>query len=193
MKILLLEDDPVLNEIIHEFLVSFNYEVTSIFDGEEAQQLIYEELFDLLLLDVNVPNLNGFDLLDDLRYHNIHTPTIFITSRDTLEDTKKGFKVGCDDYIKKPFNLSELQLRIENIIRLCQIKNYNTQMITLDVHYNYNTKTILSQDKAFHLSKMESKVFEYLIKNKNRVVSIEEISVNNWEYDEIPFETTIRT
>ena len=118
MKILLLEDDVILNEIIEEFLLSLNYEVISAFDGNKAEELIYEENFDLLLFDVNVPNITGFELLKNIRQNNINIPTIFITSRHTSEDVKIGFNSGCDDYIKKPFDLSELQLRIENIKKI---------------------------------------------------------------------------
>jgi len=103
MKILLLEDDEILNEIISSFLLKKGYIVESLFDGVEAQDILYTKSFDLLLLDVNVPNINGFDLLKDLRGHNINTPTIFITSLNETEDLKEGFLSGCDDYIKKPF------------------------------------------------------------------------------------------
>ena len=117
MKILLLEDDVILNEIIEEFLLTLNYEVVSTHDGEIAEELIYEELYDLLIFDVNVPSLNGFALLEKLRNNNINIPTIFITSLNTIEDLQTGFKVGCDDYIKKPFELAELNFVIENMMK----------------------------------------------------------------------------
>ena len=108
MNILLLEDDIILNEIIEEFLLSLNHNVTSLFDGEEALELIYDNKYDLLLLDVNVPNITGFELLKSIKENEINIPTIFITSLNTNDDMKKGFKIGCDDYLKKPFDLSEL-------------------------------------------------------------------------------------
>ena len=193
MKILLLEDDVILNEIIEEFLLSLNYDVITAFDGNIAEELIYEESFDLLLFDVNIPNITGFELLKNIRQNNINIPTIFITSRHTADDVKIGFNSGCDDYIKKPFELSELQLRIENIKRLRQIDNHGQIKIDNDTFYNYEKKVITRNHEEFNLSKIESKILEYFLKNKNKAISIDEISVNNWLYDEVPEATTIRT
>ncbi|WWW13068.1 response regulator transcription factor (plasmid) [Arcobacter cryaerophilus gv. pseudocryaerophilus] len=193
MKILLLEDDVILNEIIEEFLLSLNYEVITAFDGNIAEELIYEESFDLLLFDVNIPNITGFELLKNIRQNNINIPIIFITSRHTADDVKIGFNSGCDDYIKKPFELSELQLRIENIKRLRQIDNHGQIKIDNDTFYNYEKKVIIRNNEEFNLSKIESKILEYFLKNKNKTISIDEISVNNWLYDEMPESTTIRT
>ena len=193
MKILLLEDDVILNEIIEEFLLSLNYEVITAFDGFLAEELIYEESFDLLLFDVNIPNITGFELLKNIRQNNINIPIIFITSRHTADDVKIGFNSGCDDYIKKPFELSELQLRIENIKRLRQIDNHGQIKIDNDTFYNYEKKVIIRNNEEFNLSKIESKILEYFLKNKNKAISIDEISVNNWLYDEMPESTTIRT
>lgn len=193
MKILLLEDDVILNEIIEEFLLSLNYEVITSFDGNIAEELIYEESFDLLLFDVNIPNITGFELLKNIRQNNINIPIIFITSRHTADDVKIGFNSGCDDYIKKPFELSELQLRIENIKRLRQIDNHGQIKIDNDTFYNYEKKVIIRNNEEFNLSKIESKILEYFLKNKNKTISIDEISVNNWLYDEMPESTTIRT
>jgi DNA-binding response OmpR family regulator len=193
MKILLLEDDVILNEIIEEFLLSLNYDVITAFDGNIAEELIYEESFDLLLFDVNIPNITGFELLKNIRQNNINIPIIFITSRHTADDVKIGFNSGCDDYIKKPFELSELQLRIENIKRLRQIDNHGQIKIDNDTFYNYEKKVIIRNNEEFNLSKIESKILEYFLKNKNKTISIDEISVNNWVYDEMPESTTIRT
>ena len=193
MKILLLEDDVILNEIIEEFLLSLNYEVITAFDGNIAEELIYEESFDLLLFDVNIPNITGFELLKNIRQNNINIPIIFITSRHTADDVKIGFNSGCDDYIKKPFELSELQLRIENVKRLRQIDNHGQIKIDNDTFYNYEKKVIIRNNEEFNLSKIESKILEYFLKNKNKAISIDEISVNNWVYDEMPESTTIRT
>ena len=193
MKILLLEDDVILNEIIEEFLLSLNYDVITAFDGNIAEELIYEESFDLLLFDVNIPNITGFELLKNIRQNNINIPIIFITSRHTADDVKIGFNSGCDDYIKKPFELSELQLRIENIKRLRQIDNHGQIKIDNYTFYDYEKKVIIRNNEEFNLSKIESKILEYFLKNKNKTISIDEISVNNWLYDEMPESTTIRT
>jgi len=193
MNILLLEDDPLLNEIIEEYLTSKGYIVEPIFDGEEALDNIYEKSFDLLILDVNVPSMDGFKLSKSLKDNHIDIPTIFITSRHTSMDMHMGFKAGADDYIKKPFELSELGLRIENIKRLKNIDSHGKVALNESISYDYDSKTITNLDKNFILSKTEVKIFEYFLKNKNKVLSIDEISLNNWVYDEMPIATTIRT
>ena len=193
MKILLLEDDTLLNEIIEEFLMEIGHEVTSTFDGQEAIETIYENSFDLLVLDVNVPSLNGFDLLKSLKNNLIDIPSIYITSLHTSNDMKKGFDSGADDYIKKPFQLSELSLRINNIKRLRQIENLELRVLNSNISYDYETKEIIKGKEQIYLSKTEAKIFEYFLKNINKTVSIDEISLNNWIYDEIPSPTTIRT
>jgi DNA-binding response OmpR family regulator len=193
MKILLLEDDLLLNEIIEEFLLELDYNVTSVYDGNIAEELIYEEDFDLLLFDINVPNITGFDLLKRIRNNDIKIPLIFISSKNAEDDLKTGFSLGCDDYLKKPFHLSELKLRIENIKRLRHIKDNGIIKINDYITYSYELKVIKNQNEEFNLSKRESKILEYFIKNKNKTLSIDEISINNWIYDDIPAATTIRT
>ena len=121
MKILLLEDDLILNEILEEHLTNQKLQVITTFTSNEAIKYLYSEIFDLLILDVNVPDLNGFELLKELRKNNILTPAIFVTSLNMVEDMQKGFDSGCDDYIKKPFELKELDIRINNIKRLFNI------------------------------------------------------------------------
>lgn len=193
MKILLLEDDFILNEIITEFLLSLNHEVISVFDGLEAQTLAYEKIFDLLILDVNVPILNGFEFLKELRLRNIKTPAIFITSLNTADDLKHGFESGCDDYIKKPFELQELELRINNIKRLFNIDCNIEVCIAKGVTYNVQTFELNDNGQKTILPKKEAKILEYFLNNENKVVSPDELSVNVWSYEEYPLSSTIRT
>ena len=193
MKILLLEDDLILNEIIEEHLISQKHEITTVFTGLEAQDLLYSQRFDLLLLDVNVPILNGFELLKDLRQKEIYTPTIFLTSLNQIDDIEKGFKSGCDDYLKKPFELKELDLRINNIKRLFNIENEDLIKISKDTYLDKKNLLIKKENEQIHLAKKECEVLEYLINNSSKIVSIEELSLNVWAYEEAPISSTIRT
>jgi DNA-binding response OmpR family regulator len=161
--------------VISSFLLKKGYEVCVTYDGEEAEDELYKDNFDLLLLDVNVPSINGFELLKNLRKNNINTPAIFLTSLNQTDDLKEGFLSGCDDYIKKPFEFEELNLRIENIKRLYKIESLHVE------------------DKIYTLSKKESKVLEYFLKNKHRIISIEELGLNVWSYEDRPTDSTIRT
>ena len=193
MKILLLEDDLLLNEIIEEHLLLNEHNVTCAYDGFEAEELLYSQTFDLLLLDVNVPNINGFDLLKDLRAKDIRTPAIFITSLDMLEDMQKGFAAGCEDYIKKPFELKELDLRINNIKRLFNISPKEVITIAKDLILDKSNLVIIKNDKKIKIALKEVEVLQYLINNKSKPVSVEELSLNVWSYEDAPQEATIRT
>ncbi|WP_424687907.1 MAG: response regulator transcription factor [Halarcobacter ebronensis] len=193
MKILLLEDDILLNEIIEEYLISLKYNVVTTYDGQEALERIYEESFQFLILDVNVPSLTGLDLLKTLKQNKIDIPAIFITSLHTARDVEIGFDAGADDYLKKPFQLSELKARLNNIKRLRNIDSIGVIKINNYIEYNYDSKLLKVNEKTYTLPKIESKILEFFLKNKNKVLSIEEISLNNWVYDEIPTATTIRT
>lgn len=193
MKILLMEDDLLLNEIIEEHLQNKGYDVVSSFSGDEAQNIVYSQTFDLLLLDVNVPNINGFDLLEDLRQKDIKTAAIFITSANMMDDIEKGFKSGCDDYIKKPFELKELDLRIENIKRLYNISPSSHIQIADNILLDKDNLLINKNNERIHIAQKECDVLAYLIKNKNKPVSIDELSLNVWAYEEAPIASTIRT
>lgn len=193
MKIFLLEDDFILNEIIEEHLAKKNYDVKTAFDGNEAEQLLYSEKFDLLLLDVNVPGIDGFEILKTLRESGVKTPSIFITSLDMVNDIEKGFKSGCDDYIKKPFELKELDLRIENLKRLFNLNENDIISINSKIDFDIKNLLIIKNNEKVQISKKESEVLNYFLRKKNQVISIEELSLNIWSYEDSPNDSTIRT
>ena len=193
MRILLLEDDVILNELIEEFLVGLGYEVHSFYDGQEALDTIYDESFDLLLLDVGVPSLDGFSVLKSIKEIKIDIPTIFITSLNATDDLQKGFDIGCDDYIKKPFELKELEIRINHIKKIKHIESFDTVKFGLNIEYDFLNHKIIKEQQSFVLSNKEAKIFEYFIKHKNRIISLEELVSNIWEYDATPSNATIRT
>ncbi len=116
-KLLLLEDDLTLSETVVDYFEEKGFEVVAVYDGDEAQEIIYEQKFDLFLLDVNVPSINGFELLKLVREEGNTTPAIFITSLNSMDSLEEGFESGCDDYIRKPFELKELLLRVQTIIK----------------------------------------------------------------------------
>ncbi|WP_419678005.1 response regulator transcription factor [Aliarcobacter lanthieri] len=191
MKILLLEDDFILNEILQEHLITQNHIVFTTFSANEAQDYLYSQKFDLLILDVNVPDLNGFELLKELRNHNIKTPAIFITSLSMVEDMQKGFESGCDDYIRKPFELKELDLRINNIKRLFNI-NLKIQ-IDENVYIDLENYNIIKDEKIYNISKKESEVLQYLVTNSTKTISIDELITNIYSYEDSIDSSTIRT
>jgi len=193
MKILLLEDDMILSEIIEEFLTELNYEVSLAYSGSEAEDLAYSSNFDLLLLDVNVPNGNGFEFLGELRDVGNKTPAIFITSLDDPQDMQIGFDKGCDDYIKKPFELKELEIRINNIKRIYKIEDTAILKINEQLSFDTNSYLLIKEEEQIQLPKKEALILMYFAKNKNKTISTEELGVNVWDYESSPSDATIRT
>lgn len=191
INLLFLEDDPILTDIIIEFLQNKEYNVDHAFDIDEANELIQNNKYDIFLFDVNVPNGNGFELLREIREYNINTPTIFVTALNSIDDMKKGFSSGCDDYIKKPFELDELELRLDNLKRLHNIAS----SIKVDDEFSIDREnlTVTIENVVSNLTQKEFKVLEYLIKNTTRIVSSEELVSNVWQYEDYPSDATIRT
>ncbi len=190
MKVLLLEDDVILQEIIEEFLLENGYEVESYFDGEKALDAISSNGYDMLLLDVNVPNISGFELLSYLREIGNTTPAIYITSLAGIDDLKKGFDLGADDYLKKPFELEELHVRIEHIVKLYRLE----EELEFDgMTFIPKAHQILVDDRVIKMRQKEAQVLEYFIRNTAKIISCDEIIENVWNDEHIPAQATIRT
>ena len=174
MKILLLEDEYPLRISVEEFLNDLEYQVDSFGTSEEAFDAIFSKQYDLLLLDVKVPGKTGFELLKELREEGVKVPAIFITSMTMTADMAKGYESGCCDYIKKPFDLLELQLRIQQALKHYYYKD-KEELIELKCGYTYDTKNfcLMQGDEKVQLSKTEKEIVDLLIKNLGSVVSIE--------------------
>ena len=193
MKILLLEDDPILSEIIEEFLCEHGYHVTLFYDGQEALDALFVDKFDILVLDINVPSLSGFELLKALKEAGIITPTIFITSLSQINDVKKGFALGAEDYLKKPFELEELLVRIERTKKLHNIEQNKTIKLSDTMTYEPFNNTLFSASENFQLRKKEAQLLDYFLSQQNRLLSFEEIIEEVWRFDEVPTHATGRT
>ncbi len=182
MKILLLEDEYTLRKSMQEFLEDCNYFVDGFSNGDDAFDAAYYNMYDLLLLDVNVPGMNGFELLEQLRERDIETPAIFITSFTEIDNLEKAYDIGCDDYIKKPFDLAELRLRVVSTLKQTMPKSKNN-IIELALNYSYDTKKFVLKhhDDEIHLSNREKMILDLLIKHKNQVVTPDMISDYVWE------------
>jgi len=191
MKILLLEDDVILQEIIEEFLVECGYEVESFFDGEKALDAIGENRYDLLLLDVNVPSIDGFEILAYLRDIGNTTPALYITSLSGIEDLKKGFALGADDYLKKPFDPEELHVRIEHIAK---DKHLQDEILIDGMRFMPKSHQIFMPDgSVVQMRQKEAQVLAYFVRNQGKIISAEEIIENIWKDENAPTHATIRT
>lgn len=180
MKILLLEDEYMLRISITEFLDDLGFEVVQFSNGEKAFDAIYESHFDLFLLDVNVPGMNGFDLLRTLRKEGNKTPAIFLTSMVNVNDLQEGYKSGCCDYIRKPFDLTELQIRIMHALKSHYHDGENTIDFGSGLIYDTESFTLTHNDHNIALSKTEKEIFTVLLKHTNQIVSVEMFQDEIW-------------
>ncbi len=193
-KILLLEDDASLHETIREDLEEQGYVVISAYDGYEAQDRLYEQRFDLLLLDVNVPELDGFALLETAREEGVEAPAIFLTARESVDDLEKGFRSGADDYLRKPFSLRELRIRIETLLK----RSYSPQRAeAIDlgggVHYDLKAQRLETAEGTVTLGRKEGRLLELFLRHPGEILSHERIYDTLWEYPEEPSDNSLRT
>jgi len=191
-KIFLLEDDPTLNETVVDFLEDSGFVVDSVLDGYEAESMLYENRYDLILLDVNTPNLDGFSLLKSVRSFGVKTPVIFITARDGIEDVEEGFNAGAEDYIKKPFVLKELKIRIDAILKRHNVNSSEIELCDGAI-FKPTSGEVIVDGIAHKLSNKEAKLLEIFYKNKEQVISHEYIFNELWGYDETPSDSSLRT
>ena len=193
-KILLLEDDANLNETVTEFLEEHGYELVSVYDGYEAQEKLYESKYDLLLLDVNTPGINGFDLLKEAREGGVLAPAIFITSLDSVDDLEKGFDSGCDDYIRKPFVLKELYIRVDTLLKRSFFHESKERIKIADnIEYDIKNNELMIDEETVSLGHKESMLLKLFMKTEGEVVAHERIYEHLWDYDEEPSDTALRT
>lgn len=193
-KLLLLEDDVNLNDTINEFLEENGFEVQSVYDGEEANEKIYENRYDLFLLDVNVPGISGFELLKNLRQNGDKTPAIYLTSLNSVDDLSIGYESGCDDYIRKPFALQELLLRIQTILKR-EFFHEKSNTIEIDSHllYDVGSNELQKNGQSVRLQNKEAILLKLFLQKRGEIISHETILDTLWGYDEVSSDDALRT
>jgi len=167
-KILLLEDDKLLGQTIKELLEYENYEVTLVEDGEEASNATFDNHYDLYVFDINVPEINGLELLEALRNAEDKTPTIFISALVDLETISKSFSLGAQDYIKKPFFPEELLIRIN--AKLASTLEDDDTITYNDLEFSPKTKVIKKDGHIISLGEVQERLFELFISNMGQVL-----------------------
>ncbi len=166
MKILLLEDDETLAESLQEYLESEGFEVDIAADGESVYDLTFEKSYDLYIFDVNVPKENGFDVLKHLKEADDNTPTIYITALTDINSISRGFALGAEDYIKKPFDPEELVIRIKSkYMKEDEVIRYK------DIEYHPVTKTLKKGGQTVGLGEVQMRLFHELITHIDKIVS----------------------
>jgi DNA-binding response OmpR family regulator len=188
MKILLLEDDYNYNESIKEYLELLGFEVDAFFNGEDALDAIMTNFYYLLLLDIKVPKITGHELIKYIKEANNKTPIIILTSLVDINNIAIGYELGCDDYLKKPFELKELELRINTLIQ----KYYKTDskrecQLSCGYAFDFVEGILYKGEDTVILSPKEQELVRYLINRKNSYCEIESIRENVWEGKEIGY------
>ena len=190
MKILLLEDEVMLNESICEYLELQGHSIDTFFDGDSAYERVQESSYDLLILDINVPGLDGLELLEKMHELKLHTPTIYISALVDIEDISRAYDLGCNDYLKKPFHLKELALRLDKI----KISNDTPRVhLRLSKNYSYDQEhsTLLFNQENQTLTKKQSQIIDILARNRGRVVDFDQFCEYVWQ-DSFVDNATIR-
>ena len=182
-KILLLEDDISLGETIKDLLLESSYEVDYVTTGNEAIDSSYENIYDLYIFDINVPDIDGLDILKALREADDKTPAIFISAMTDLKTILKGFEVGGDDFIKKPFYPEELLVKVN-----LKLANKDKTIIVNGVAYHTKDEKIEKNGRSIYLGGIQLKLFKLFITNTNRIITKDEL----YEYLEKPSGSALR-
>jgi DNA-binding response OmpR family regulator len=185
IKILLVEDEKKIADTLSKGLKELNYHVETAYDGKIGLRLFEAGSFNLVISDINLPGINGYDLVKTIRSRNQHVPIILLTAFSATDDKIEGFDAGADDYLVKPFEFKELVVRIRALLK----RTMNQQLPTgnvlkvADLELNVDNKEVTRNGKAISLTAKEFQLLEYFMRNRNRVVSRADIAERVWELD----------
>jgi two-component system OmpR family response regulator len=182
--ILVVDDEEPLSDLVSSALRFAGYTVTTESNGFDALRTIKTEAPDLIVLDVNMPELDGFEVCRRIRRDGVQTPVIFLTARDDIDDLRTGFRQGGDDYLTKPFSLEELGLRIEALLRRAGGSGEETARLTVgDIILDEQAHQVWNDGDEVQLSPTEFRLLRFLLINRGRVMSKGQIVDYVWEYD----------
>lgn len=184
-RILIVEDEQKIADALRFGLTENGYEADVAYDGSIGLKLFKANLYHLVVLDINLPGHNGLELCKIIRQHNAQLPVIMLTALSTLNDKIEGYDAGADDYIIKPFEFKELLMKIRVLLRRTSHPQAPTgaALTAGDLVMNLDSKEVKRGDKTINLTAKEFQLLEYLLRNKNRVVSRADIAINVWDID----------
>lgn len=182
MKVLIVEDDKILSDTIKQ-CIEKKYNVEQAFDGYEGYMYAKENIYDIIILDLMMPEMNGYDLLSKLRREEIFTPVLILSAKDSLNDKVKGLSIGADDYLAKPFEREELLARLEALIRRNHGFYANNTIEFKDLKINLENRKAYINDKEINLQGKQFDLLEYLIHSKNTIITKEQIFDKIWGFD----------
>ena len=185
IKILIVEDEIKIANSLKQGLEELQYHVDIAYDGLVGQKLFLSNGYDIILLDINLPGINGLDLCNIIRQHNKKIPVLMLTAFGSTDDKVQGFDTGADDYLVKPFDFKELLARINALLRRADIvpDTKGKQLGIADLQMDLERKEVTRNGKQIKLTAKEFQLLEYLLRNKNKVVSRGDIAESVWELD----------
>ena len=184
IRILIVEDEKKIADALQQGLTENGFEADVAYDGDIGLKLFRSRPYQMVIMDVNLPGLNGFELCQSIRSFNLSVPVIMLTAMTAVEDKNEGFDAGADDYIIKPFDFRELLVRIKALLKRLHSKVIAGSILTAgDLIMNLDTKEVTRNNQAITLTAKEFQLLEYFLRNKNRVLSRADISLNVWDID----------
>ena len=182
MRVLIIEDDKILSKTIEQCLCD-KYDTDRAFDGEEGISYAEQGIYDAIILDLMMPVMNGYEVISNLRKKKIFTPILILTAKDGLDDKLKGFRLGADDYLVKPFNREELIARIDAIVRR-STGNYTENILEFqELKLDLNNRRVTVGEKEVVLQGKQFDMLEYLINSKNIIITKDQIFDKIWGFD----------
>lgn len=185
IKILLIEDEKKIADTLSKGLKELDYHVETAYDGNIGMRLFSAGSFNLIISDINLPGINGYDLVKAIRSRNQHIPIMLLTALSATDDKVEGFDAGADDYLVKPFEFKELLVRIRALLKRTmnqQLPSGNVLKVA-DLELNVDNKEVIRNGKVISLTAKEFQLLEYFMRNRNRVVSRADIAERVWEID----------
>ena len=182
MKILLVDDERQLTDALSVILKQNNYSVDVAYNGEDGIDMALTGIYDLIILDVMMPRIDGFSVLKEIRKNNVSSPVLMLSAKSETEDKITGLNFGADDYLTKPFNTNELLARIKALLR--RKAQFTGDIITIsDLSLDRDTCKLLCNDRSISLSKKEYQIIEMLMLSKGKIIEKERIIEKIWGYD----------
>lgn len=191
MRILIVEDEKDLCQMIAKSLKESGYEVDIAYNGNEAMELLDVENYDLIVLDLNLPEIDGMEILEEFRTFNQDTKIIILSARSQIKDKVEGLDKGANDYLSKPFHLDELEARIRSLTRRNFITN-NQMLSYKNLNFDSKKRIVKIDDKEISLTRKELGILEYLLLNRGRPISQEELIDHVWDSSVDLFSNSIR-
>lgn len=191
MRILIVEDEIDLCDTIAEGLMIDGYAVDTCYDGQEAFDLITYETYDLVVLDLNLPNMDGIDLLTKVRKQNQDIKILILSARGSVSDKVLGLDIGANDYLTKPFDFTELEARIRSLLRR-RFAQENTVLVWNEISLDTVQRAVFVNNRSVSLTKKELALLEYFIFNPKKVISAEELMEHVWNLEVDSFSNAVR-